>query len=566
MCHPASILTAGHRRKAFGKHFPRAAFAVLLTALCVSTPVSARPEKVRNQCEFFFVSRRDASMRTEKSGTPHLYRMLNDRSAKLSEFQSEYNMYSRPELDRFEDSAKGHFRVHYDISGSNAPDLSDTDGNSVPDYVDSALVYLEYAWDSAVGLKYNTPLSDMGRGGTNAVDVYIYELSAQGYYGYTSPDNSYSGMGSSYMVLDNNFQESIYPTKGYDALKVTTAHEFFHVIHYSYYGGIDAVWWMEHTAVWLEDYVWDEINDYRHYVSGFLKKRTTPLDSDDSSFMYGAALFAFMLSQQHGPQILRTVWSEFRDRQSGRITLVSPLIPGSLAKALSDLGVWSYFTADRANPRDFFKDSAILEDTVTVEKTVHSIPATDSLSCRRYTFKYVEFAPPGGLTAADTLQISFSDRSGGIWNKTIILFNTPYDYEILEVSGASSLLTPDRSFQKAVLLFSNTASGAGDYRIAYSITPGGASDPAVASIALAQNTPNPFNRETVIQYTLSEPSHVRIRILNQLGQTVRVLVDEMRQQGSNQTVFDAKDLSSGVYFALLESGTVRLTRKMLFLK
>lgn len=560
--HRPELLSAGFTAP---KPKSRIRFVVipLLFAALASTSW-ARPYGVADQCEYFRT--RDDSRVFEKSGTPRLFRMLHDRSARLAAFQADYNTLDRPEMSRFTDSAGGHFRMHFDTTGRNAPDPADLDGNTVPDYVDSALVFLEYAWSVASDLGYGTPRSDLGRGGSNAVDVYIQELSPQGYYGYTSPDNSLTSMGSSYMVLDNNYLESVYPTKGLDALKVTSIHEYFHVIHYTYYGGTDAVWWMEQTAVWMEDYAWDGVNDYLNYIGGFLSNRNTSLDSNDNSYMYGAALFAFMLSRRHTPQILRTVWNEFRDRQSGRIEYLNPLLPGTLTQALSDLAVWSYFTADRANPRDFFKDSALLKSKVTVEDTLYSIPATDSLSCRRFTFKYVEIAPTGGLSPADSLEFTFSDRNGGIWKKNLILFNTADDYEIREIPGTSYLLTLNRTFRSAVLVFSNTATGASNFRMVYSIRQGGVAEPVIPGFALDQNYPNPFNRETVIQYTVPEPSPVSIRIVNQAGQTVRVFSEGLKDRGIHRVTFDASGLSSGVYFALLESGSTRITRKMLFLK
>ncbi|MCE5251119.1 hypothetical protein LLG96_12955, partial [bacterium] len=104
-------------------------------------------------------------------------------------------------------SSEGHFRVHYDSTGVNKPAPTDTDRNGVPDYIDSTLVYLEYAWNLEVNqLGYEEPLSDDGIGGGDEIDIYILDF-GKGGYGITFPDHPQNGMASAYIELDNNYAE-----------------------------------------------------------------------------------------------------------------------------------------------------------------------------------------------------------------------------------------------------------------------------------------------------------------------------------------------------------------------
>jgi hypothetical protein len=68
---------------------------------------------------------------------------------------------------------------------------------------------------------------------------------------------------------------------------------------------------------------------------------------------------------------------------------------------------------------------------------------------------------------------------------------------------------------------------------------------------LYQNYPNPFNPTTTIEYKLERDGNVELKIYDVLGREVKVLSDQIQLAGSYKVVFDAKDLSSGMYFVTL---------------
>jgi protocatechuate 3,4-dioxygenase beta subunit len=88
-----------------------------------------------------------------------------------------------------------------------------------------------------------------------------------------------------------------------------------------------------------------------------------------------------------------------------------------------------------------------------------------------------------------------------------------------------------------------------------------------ANFELYQNYPNPFNPTTTIEFTIPANGRVVLKVYDLLGREVATLLDENRKAGVyQQTVFDASKLSSGIYFARLESGGRQLLKKMLLLK
>ncbi len=83
---------------------------------------------------------------------------------------------------------------------------------------------------------------------------------------------------------------------------------------------------------------------------------------------------------------------------------------------------------------------------------------------------------------------------------------------------------------------------------------------------LIQNFPNPFNPSTKIQFQIPRSSLITLKIYDVIGNEVRTLVNEYREAGYYETVFNGYDLTSGVYIYKLISGGSVLTKKMLLIK
>ena len=83
---------------------------------------------------------------------------------------------------------------------------------------------------------------------------------------------------------------------------------------------------------------------------------------------------------------------------------------------------------------------------------------------------------------------------------------------------------------------------------------------------LEQNYPNPFNPSTKIEYQISTPDFVSLKIYGVLGNEVANLVNETKSAGSYEVLFDASELPSGIYLARLYAGNNVQTIKMSLLK
>ena len=93
---------------------------------------------------------------------------------------------------------------------------------------------------------------------------------------------------------------------------------------------------------------------------------------------------------------------------------------------------------------------------------------------------------------------------------------------------------------------------------------------APVAFRLQQNYPNPFNPVTTIRYTIDalpgSSAEVELSIFDAAGKKVKTLVKTTRQAGTYRVRFDAANLSSGVYFALLSSSSYRQAIKMILMR
>ncbi len=84
--------------------------------------------------------------------------------------------------------------------------------------------------------------------------------------------------------------------------------------------------------------------------------------------------------------------------------------------------------------------------------------------------------------------------------------------------------------------------------------------------SLYPNYPNPFNSQTVIQFSLASRATVELKVYSLLGREVKTLLSEVRDKGTHTAVFSAENLPSGVYFYRLKTPTFSQTQRMVLIK
>lgn len=86
------------------------------------------------------------------------------------------------------------------------------------------------------------------------------------------------------------------------------------------------------------------------------------------------------------------------------------------------------------------------------------------------------------------------------------------------------------------------------------------------NIQLYQNFPNPFKRTTKINYSISNPGFVSIKIYNVLGNEIQTLVNKFQISGNHSITFNANQLNEGVYFYSLQVENKTLETKRMIIR
>lgn len=253
--------------------------------------------------------------------------------------------FARQQMDRSIVSPDGHFRVHFDLTGFNAVPPTDRDGNGVPDFVDSAAYYLDEAWRVIVEeCGWLPPPPDNvapGVGGPDGLlDAYLLEQEGD-YYGLANPDVG-GAIGttkaSGYLVLDNDYRE--FSTRGIEGLRVTSAHEFHHLVQFAAYRyDLSQLSLYEATSTYMEYKVHPEVRDYFNYVDTFQrapqKHPFSTNNTQDRVTGYAHMSYLLFLAERTEQDIVRSIWQSFAQNGAQFTAINAALLASDLSLNLS---------------------------------------------------------------------------------------------------------------------------------------------------------------------------------------------------------------------------------------
>ena len=83
---------------------------------------------------------------------------------------------------------------------------------------------------------------------------------------------------------------------------------------------------------------------------------------------------------------------------------------------------------------------------------------------------------------------------------------------------------------------------------------------------ISEAYPNPFNPVTSFEYTLEKDGMVQVAVYDLNGRMVSELVNGYQSAGSYPVVWDAQELSSGVYMVNMTAGEFTIVQKIMLIK
>jgi hypothetical protein len=219
----------------------------------------------------------------------------------------------------FFDSPSGRARVHYALTGPNAPPAESTMEADVPDAAVVAARAADDAFDKYAALDYQPPLGDGSspcaeNGGNDAIDVYLINFAAAD--GQAIPDHCESGTPrrcAGFVLVENDFASGGYADTA-EGLRTVVPHELFHLVQDAYDANVER-WWAEGSAQWAAKQVYPDLRDLERFLPAYFDSPWRPFNVPPSgvvtNFLYATAIWPVFLEQRFDASIVRQVYEAF---------------------------------------------------------------------------------------------------------------------------------------------------------------------------------------------------------------------------------------------------------------
>jgi hypothetical protein len=493
-------------------------------------------------------------------------------------------LLQRPVLPLSFISSTGRFKIHYTETGTDAVPLEDINNNGIPDFVEAVAQAFENSHQREVDeLGYQEPPNDAGVDGPE-YDVYVQNL-GRDFYSFTIPESNPAETPqndrTSYIVIENDFSQHF--TRGVAAAKVTAAHEYFHAIQFGYRNFSlvnDERYYYELCSVWMEDVIYDEVNDYYQYLPVFFRRTDIPFNMFDQFGHYlGQALWNHFLVKKYGDfDVIRRTW-EIMQNDVPVLNAIDQSLNekgSSFVEEFTDFAAWNYFTGTRADPINYYDESPEYPEILLNDELEIVSDASVADSSLSLTHKYYKFTV---LTSGEYSILGFVEEPSNWMFAAIITVpgSAPKFRVFHPLTGQNFGFLP--SLSEIVVIPVNlkilndadlTLLNSTFLSFSFNIRPRRLEMPVERGIT--EFFPNPFridqHQEISFVFFGTENENIEVRIFSSDG---RVIKSDNLSGNSNIYSWDGKDnngelVSSGVYIFQLKQRNFIDIRKFAVLR
>jgi hypothetical protein len=402
-------------------------------------------------------------------------------------------------------------------------------------------IYIEYLSPSYFGLAFG-------------------EGSGESCYGFIKMRNSYTASQfNNHTVLEN--------------IQVTAVHEFFHAIQFGY-NCYERFWFMEASAVWSEDELYDEINDHYRYMPSWFDNPDKAID-DESSHMYGSFIY-FQYIDEHmgGRETIRKSWEYSRVYASPVNDISFLAIDAALKEnnysfemAYNQMRIANQILSSSENALEYSYEEADgyltvvnppkKDDYFFFEKG--DIESIDNFSLQLYESHYYS------LSTETPVTISLTEVNGE-FSFTSIVKTSGGDQWIVK-SGLEQNIDPAIGIEWITLIVSALGENENDWDYSLSLSDGYSED-----FTFYPPYPNPSKGQSVnFEFQVISEQTIYFQIIDILGQDIWGFsnhysipkVITITWDGKNQS---GQEVSNGIYFGIMKGKSEHKVFKITYLK
>lgn len=502
-------------------------------------------------------------LQADPTGTPFLEGDSGNLAAHRSAAALRQNICTPPASTESHISSSGRFVIHYTLEGDDAVPAEDRNGNGIPDYVEKTAFAADSSWNHLVGrIGFVDPVPT----GSEPYEIHFKNF---GFYGLTCTSGA-----STFMVLHSNFEgfpENDHPEGGRTgALYATTAHELKHAIQYATnrWRG-DTQSWIEMDAVLAEEFVFDDVNDYHHYLrtasgsphpNSIFGNPANPIPGN-----YYHATWMLYFAEKFGAGFWVDVWWRLR-LQSTRpfLEAVREILEErhtSFAAEHTENLLWHLLTGPDApeGPVGFGERREYPPPRFQTE--FHLVPDSTSsaLTLMPLAASFVQVRPSIGLTGNPRITLTHPDAEMGMGVVGYFLDGS-MEHAVLAGHPERTVAQLDwrwGDLERLEIAVVNTREKGDDSQYQFTVE-----SVLPEEFVLYQNWPNPFQRSTRIRFSLDRDERIRLELFDLLGRRVKILADDTFTRGYHTVELDAADLASGVYIYRIVAAGRSHSRKM----